>query len=221
MANKNFDIRFKETLNEALNHNNERSFQLYSSWIRALRQQYPNVVFHGDKEIGSATVNDKGVGEWDGAVGCIYNAQPIKASVAPVTEAAEGQPAQSGAPVEGDDAAAWQKSLSPDANPTDFDAASNPNHAISTQNIEVAKTWVAKIEEFKKFINGLEPDSLHSQMNKMDRDGSVFRGIIKSESKKIIKIAEALGSFNEILRSYIIGSEKKTRDLNSQTSKTE
>lgn len=132
------------------------------------------------------------------------------------------QPAPNQAPApEADDAAAWQKSLSPDSNPQDFEAASNPNHAISQQNIEVAKQWVQRIEDFKKFINGLEPDSLHVQMNKMDRDGSVFRGIIKSESKKIIKIAEALGSFNEILRSYIIGSEKKARELNAQASKTQ
>lgn len=119
------------------------------------------------------------------------------------------------------DTAAWEKSLSPNANPTDFDAAANPQHAVSRQNIEVAKQWVVKIEEFKKFINGLEPDSLHTQINSMDRDGSVFRGIVKAEQKRIIKIAEALGGFNEILRSYIIGAEKKSRELNAQTSKSE
>lgn len=119
------------------------------------------------------------------------------------------------------DAEAWKSSLEPGTDPAAFDATNNPQPQISQQNIEVAKQWVQKIDEFKKFINGLEPDSLHSQMNSMDRDGSVFRGIVKAEQKRIIKIAEALGGFNEILRSYIIGSEKKARELHSQGSKSE
>lgn len=133
----------------------------------------------------------------------------------------QGAPQPAAQPEQNDDAAAWQKSLSPDTDPASFDAAANPGHQIKQQNIEVARTWVQKIDEFKKFINGLEPDSLHAQMNQMDRDGSVFRGIIKSEQKKIIKIAEALGSFNEILRSYILSADKKARELNAQTSKTQ
>jgi len=121
----------------------------------------------------------------------------------------------------GDDAEAWQRSLSADTDPASFDPASNPQPQISQQNIEIARQWVDRIEDFKKFINGLEPDSLAVQLNKMERDGSVFRGIVKSESKRLIKIAEALGGFNEILRSYIIGSEKKARELHSQASKPE
>ena len=131
------------------------------------------------------------------------------------------QPQPQQEPALEDDTSAWKKSLSPETDPAAFDAASNPEHKVSQQNIEVAKTWVTKIDEFKKFINGLEHDSLHTQINNMDREGSVFRGIVKSESKKIIKIAEALGSFNEILRSYIIGAEKKSRELHAQTSKSE
>jgi hypothetical protein len=118
------------------------------------------------------------------------------------------------------DSAAWERSLDQGSNPEDFASADNPNHQISSQNIQVAKNWVAKIEEFKKFINGIEPDSLHAQINKMDREGSVFRGIVKSEQRKIIKIAEALGSFSEILKSYIVSADKKARDLQSQSSKS-
>lgn len=129
-------------------------------------------------------------------------------------------PTQLPSPAE-DDAAAWAKSLGPDTDPASFDAAANPNHAIKQQNIEIAKQWVQRIDDFKNFINGLEPDSLHAQLNNMDREGSVFRGIVKSEAKRLIKIAEALGGFNEILRSYIIGSEKKARELNAQSSKAQ
>jgi len=211
MANTFFESKFKKILTENKNHLGEPTYQLYSSWIRALRKRYPNVRIEGDKDIANAFDGKISVGEWDGVEGSIYVKRPVTEDVNPNIggNASGGQT----------DAAAWEKSLGTGSKPEDFGAASNPQHGISKQNIEVAKDWVRKIDEFKKFINGLEPDSLHSQMNSMDRDGSVFRGIIKSESRKIIKIAEALGSFNEILRSYIIGSDKKARELQAQTSK--
>lgn len=124
-------------------------------------------------------------------------------------------------PTDESDADAWKKSLDDGTNVSDFEATANPQHSVSKQNLEVAKQWVKKIDDFKSFINGLEPKSLAVQLNKMDRDGSVFRGIVKSESKRLIKIAEGLGGFNEILRSYIIGAEKKSRDLQAQTSKSQ
>jgi len=209
MANKNFENTFKGVLAEAVNHLGEPEYQLYSSWIRALRKKYPDLRIEGNKDIAQAFSGTRAVGEWDGATGSIFVPKVEKPVV---TEAVPGEVS---------DSEAWSKSLAPTSNPDDFNTAENPQHAISHQNIEIAKQWVSKIDEFKKFINGLEPDSLHVQLNNMDRDGSSFRGIVKAESKRLIKIAEALGGFNEILRSYIIGSDKKARDLNAQTSKSE
>jgi hypothetical protein len=225
MSTKNFEGAFKSYLTEGLNHLGEREYMTYTGWKLALKKKYPNqqIKIDGDRDIASALINGVGIGEWDGAAGSIYNLTPELiakmqgAVTAPVVENTQPVvPSDSGG-----DAEAWKKSLGPDTDPTAFDAASNPQPAISQQNIEIAKQWVQRIEDFKKFINGLEPDSLAVQLNKMDRDGSVFRGIVKSESKRLIKIAEALGGFNEILRSYIIGSEKKARELQAQTSKAQ
>jgi hypothetical protein len=219
MSTKNFEGTFKSCLTESLNHLGEREYITYTGWKLALKKKYPNlpIKIDGDRDIASALINGVGVGEWDGAAGSIYNLKPellVKMQQGGVPVVENTQPV-----AEQGDAEAWKKSLGPDTDPASFDAAPNPQPAISQQNIEIAKQWVQRIEDFKKFINGLEPDSLAVQLNKMDRDGSVFRGIVKSESKRLIKIAEALGGFNEILRSYIIGSEKKARELQAQTSK--
>ena len=137
-----------------------------------------------------------------------------------VSEALDDTDTDTATATEDEDTVAWRRTLDDNTKPEDFDVASNPKHSISKQNLEIAKQWVDKIEKFKRFINGLDPTSLAVQLNKMDRDGSVFRGIVKQESKRLIKIAEGLGGFNEILKSYIIGAEKKSRDLQAQASKS-
>ncbi len=197
-----FESKFKSVLSESVNHLGETEYTSYKSWLSALRRKYPvGLKIDGDKDIAGASVDGKFVGEWDGAVGSITNKNIT------VSEALE-------------DTVAWRRTLDDNTKPEDFDVASNPKHSISKQNLEIAKQWVDKIEKFKRFINGLDPTSLAVQLNKMDRDGSVFRGIVKQESKRLIKVAEGLGGFNEILKSYIIGAEKKARDLQAQTSKS-
>jgi len=206
-----FESKFKSVLSESVNHLGETEYSSYASWLRALKLKYPaGLKIDGDRDIASASVDGKFVGEWDGAIGSITK------KVNTVSEAANDITDTD----ENEDVAAWKRTLDGDTDPEDFDVLSNPEHSISKHNLEIAKQWVEKIETFKKFINGLEPTSLAVQLNKMDRDGSVFRGIVKQETKRLIKIAEGLGGFNEILKSYIIGAEKKARDLQAQTSKS-
>jgi len=206
-----FESKFKSVLSESVNHLGETEYSSYASWLRALKLKYPaGLKIDGDRDIASASVDGKFVGEWDGAIGSITK------KVNTVSEAANDITDTD----ENEDVAAWRRTLDDNTKPEDFDVASNPKHSISKQNLEIAKQWVDKIEKFKRFINGLDPTSLAVQLNKMDRDGSVFRGIVKQESKRLIKIAEGLGGFNEILKSYIIGAEKKARDLQAQTSKS-
>lgn len=205
-----FESKFKSVLSESVNHLGETEYSSYASWLRALKLKYPaGLKIDGDRDIAGASVDGKFVGEWDGAIGSITK------KVNTVSEAANDITDTD----ENEDVAAWKRTLDGDTDPEDFDVLSNPEHSISKHNLEIAKQWVEKIETFKKFINGLEPTSLAVQLNKMDRDGSVFRGIVKQEIKRLIKIAEGLGGFNEILKSYIIGAEKKARDLQAQTSK--
>ena len=206
-----FESKFKSVLSESVNHLGETEYSSYASWLRALKLKYPaGLKIDGDRDIAGASVDGKFVGEWDGAIGSITK------KVNTVSEAANDITDTD----ENEDVAAWRRTLDDNTKPEDFDVASNPKHSISKQNLEIAKQWVDRIEKFKRFINGLDPTSLAVQLNKMDRDGSVFRGIVKQESKRLIKIAEGLGGFNEILKSYIIGAEKKSRDLQAQASKS-
>lgn len=208
-----FESKFKSVLSESVNHLGETEYTSYKSWLSALRRKYPvGLTIDGDRDIAGASVDGKFVGEWDGAVGYITNKNIT------VSEALDGTDTDTA--TEDEDTVAWRRTLDDNTKPEDFDVASNPKHSISKQNLEIAKQWVDKIEKFKRFINGLDPTSLAVQLNKMDRDGSVFRGIVKQESKRLIKIAEGLGGFNEILKSYIIGAEKKSRDLQAQASKS-
>jgi len=210
-----FESKFKSVLSESVNHLGETEYTSYKSWLSALRRKYPvGLTIDGDRDIAGASVDGKFVGEWDGAVGSITNKNIT------VSEALDDTDTDTATATEDEDTVAWRRTLDDNTKPEDFDVASNPKHSISKQNLEIAKQWVDKIEKFKRFINGLDPTSLAVQLNKIDRDGSVFRGIVKQESKRLIKIAEGLGGFNEILRSYIIGAEKKARDLQAQTSKS-
>lgn len=210
-----FESKFKSVLSESVNHLGETEYSSYASWLRALKLKYPaGLKIDGDRDIAGASVDGKFVGEWDGAVGSITNKNIT------VSEALDDTDTDTDIATEDEDTVAWRRTLDDNTKPEDFDVASNPKHSISKQNLEIAKQWVDKIEKFKRFINGLDPTSLAVQLNKMDRDGSVFRGIVKQESKRLIKIAEGLGGFNEILKSYIIGAEKKSRDLQAQASKS-
>lgn len=210
-----FESKFKSVLSESVNHLGETEYSSYASWLRALKLKYPaGLKIDGDRDIAGASVDGKFVGEWDGAVGSITNKNIT------VSEALDDTDTDTDIATEDEDTVAWRRTLDDNTKPEDFDVVSNPKHSISKQNLEIAKQWVDKIEKFKRFINGLDPTSLAVQLNKMDRDGSVFRGIVKQESKRLIKIAEGLGGFNEILKSYIIGAEKKSRDLQAQASKS-
>jgi len=53
---------------ESKNHLGEREFQTYEAWKRACKQIKPDAKFTGDKDIDSCEV-----GEWDGAIGTIFN----------------------------------------------------------------------------------------------------------------------------------------------------
>ena len=58
---------------EAKNYMGEREFQTYEGWKRACKKIKPDAKFTGDRDIDGCEV-----GEWDGAVGSIYN-KSIKA----------------------------------------------------------------------------------------------------------------------------------------------
>jgi len=62
----------RKMMKEARNHMGDREYQTYASWKAAAKKKHPNVTFRGDKDIGAAVVDGQDVGEWDGAVGTLF-----------------------------------------------------------------------------------------------------------------------------------------------------
>lgn len=71
---------------EAKNHMGESEYTTFASWKRAIKAAYPSATFEGDQDIANAKADGKGVGEWDGAVGCVYN-KIVNEAVSPVRAA--------------------------------------------------------------------------------------------------------------------------------------
>lgn len=56
------------------NHLGETIYCTYSGWRAAIRKKWGNnIVWDGNKDICSAFVNNKSLGQWDGAEGFIIN----------------------------------------------------------------------------------------------------------------------------------------------------
>lgn len=111
------------------------------------------------------------------------------------------------------DTAAWQQSLEPGTDPEAFSTPDSPEYGVVSQNLQMVKSWVDRVEEFKHFINGTDGDSLNAQINKLDRSGSVFKGLVRSEENRIIRLAEDLAGLAEVFKAYMIGADKKVRDM--------
>lgn len=71
----------KSKVTESKNETGDSEYTSYTSWKRACKKKFPDVWFDGDEDISNAMVGPnpyvrgktKGVGEWDGASGIIYN----------------------------------------------------------------------------------------------------------------------------------------------------
>jgi len=72
----------------------DKEFQTWQGWKRACKKHFPGCTFRGDIDIGACVVDNKDVGEWDGAVGCIYghalNESPTMPSKPPLDGTPEG-----------------------------------------------------------------------------------------------------------------------------------
>lgn len=121
--------------------------------------------------------------------------------------------------LEQSDAAAAQNELEPGTDPGMLDVddvpeaplgGANPAEELQkAQNVQYASQiqgWVVKIEDFINYLNGLEGDSLNSQINNAPCD-TIFDDIARSETKKIGRIAQDLRSLSESLKSYLISND--------------
>ncbi len=99
-----------------------------------------------------------------------------------------------------------------------FDVDPLGGDGISGQSdyIETAKHWITKLDHFAEELNGLDGSSLNSQLNEIDKEGSIFRGIVNDQSDDIVKVTEILKAMGEGIKGYIIGAKRKTREMNNQ-----
>lgn len=112
---------------------------------------------------------------------------------------------------------AFVNTLDPDTDPSEYDITPSSVRSIGRMHVEDAKKWVQILNDFADLINsGENPDSLNNFLNKVDREGSAFRGIVRSQGKRVTRIAEECAAMAQVLESNIIGSAKKERELLQQ-----
>ena len=116
--------------------------------------------------------------------------------IAPPQEAQEGEVN----PLEGE--------IEPETDPAQFGANVDPGQdieSIKQQSMESQKTelesWIAKMEEFKKFINDPNSDSIQVKLQNSSCD-SLFEKIASSEHKRLSRVAMELSGIIEAFRGY-------------------
>ena len=113
----------------------------------------------------------------------------------------------------------FEASLDVNTDKNAFDVEGGSKDAESFSNVYVKKChkWVKHIEEFAKFLNDTASNSLNTQLNDADRDGSVFKGITRKIGDNIAKTAGELSRIAETLKKAIADAPKKQRELQKLT----
>jgi hypothetical protein len=112
---------------------------------------------------------------------------------------------------------AFAGTLDDDTDPEDYDVNPNSFKKLNKSNIEEAKKWINILNDFADLINSIDDtDSLNHFLNRVDREGSAFRGVVRSQGKRVTRIAEEASGMAEVLGSHVVGSEKKERELLQQ-----
>jgi hypothetical protein len=75
------------------------------------------------------------------------------------------------------------------------------------------KNHIIKLDEFADHLNGIDSGSLQQMVTDLDKPGSLFQGISRETSAKIIKLAEQSRELSEIFKGFIINSAKRQRDI--------
>jgi hypothetical protein len=129
----------------------------------------------------------------------------------------EARPAMPQAAPEPSDEDVWKKSLDKNTDPADFDGATNPALKLDTEGVQKAREWIKKLEDMATFINGMDENSLNSQINALEMRNSIpFKGIVRRKEKQITDIAEKLRALAELFKTVVTGSQKKIQDATAR-----
>ena len=75
--------------------------------------------------------------------------------------------------------------------------------------------YKAKLNEFAETMQNTEGECLQKLITDIDRNGSLFMGISREMSSRIIKIASDAKELATILEGFILNSAKRQRDIAS------
>jgi len=110
-----------------------------------------------------------------------------------------------------DDAATLDQSMSDDVQAgemgSDGMGQSNPRAKYMVKFQEM----ISQFEEFAKYLNSEEEDSVNQFLNAVDKDGSIFSGVSR-ETGKVTTVAESLAALAESFRGYMLTGQRKLRD---------
>lgn len=108
-----------------------------------------------------------------------------------------------------DEAALKAKLAQSETPPNALDIAPGPGNTGYKAEVDTAKGWISKIDEFVKYLNDTESGSINAQVNTIDRDNSVFKGIAAKVSDKLARISSDLAELKEIFAGFIISADRK------------
>jgi hypothetical protein len=111
------------------------------------------------------------------------------------------------------EAEAMQSTLDPGTDAKQLGADGGPNAEIAAavaknnQAMKQALTgWIQNLEEFVEFLNGLDGNSVQSQLKNAVPD-TIMDKIRSSEMKKISRVSMEVAGLKEIFRGYLASSD--------------
>ena len=98
------------------------------------------------------------------------------------------------------------------AKPEDFDVAAPGRQQVEDRHtgeqIQHLQQWITQIDQFIKFLNGTDTESIQTQLHAAPCD-TIFEDIARSEKKKISRLAAELSSLGESFKGYLISANDR------------
>jgi len=94
-----------------------------------------------------------------------------------------------------------------------LDVEPGPPNTGYKAEVAAAEDWIQNIDEFVKYLNDTATGSINRQVNVLDRDNSVFKGIASRISDKVARVSSDLAELKEIIAGFVIASDRKAKNI--------
>jgi hypothetical protein len=99
-----------------------------------------------------------------------------------------------------------------------LDVEPAPSNVGYQAEVETANGWIENIDQFINYLNDTEDGSINAQINVLDRDNSVFKGIASRLSDRMARVASDLAEIKEIIAGFVIAADRKAKNIKIQDS---